>query len=561
MSLTTLAALTATGSRARLLAEATSSAVGRVIAVVVEGAPWWGQPVGEGRSARLIGGSPKVQAAVLEALPAMLDGSMPVPAGVLVHAYRPMASRYLIELVGGEGTANAAEVAAWSARGDRKTSASLDGFAILADLHRAAGGALPFRVIAPTGTLVEHRLKLCRTLQAAHWAGCWTLADDEHSATLTVDGTALLQLDLFGTNDPGALDRLRMEAHAAWVDEGAPAALEGASGVSEDAWSMVITSTRLKTARKVAAWSSNYPDDDFWAWRRFETEKIANSVSIRIPPGESASEEDRERWRTALAGRPDLLARLVDGEPAVVQQGPQVAVGYRADVHVAKQRLPVERSLEFWCAWDSAPNAHTHALVIAQRNGRRRLVLASLVAERTGLKQFLEDRVVPWFQRRAPWVLGPGGGEWLYHRYDPSMDTQEGGDISINPVQRIRRALGGSFAPGPIDWESRSGPMLALIGDTDGAGGPALVICPSPDTEPLRKALSGRWYYATTRNGTVVRDLPAKPNHPHEDVGDAFCYLAAALAPELTRRRNHGERPKTRMALADSTMKWLGLPR
>ena len=65
----------------------------------------------------------------------------------------------------------------------------------------------------------------------------------------------------------------------------------------------------------------------------------------------------------------------------------------------------------------------------------------------------------------------------------------------------------------------------------NGRGGPALQICPSEDTAVLRKALGGRWHYAVTRNGTVIRDLPAKPNHPFEDAGDAVAYFASGIAP------------------------------
>ena len=55
------------------------------------------------------------------------------------------------------------------------------------------------------------------------------LSDDDHVATATVDGVALLGLDLFGTSDPDALNRLRMECHGEWAEEAAPAAYEGAA--------------------------------------------------------------------------------------------------------------------------------------------------------------------------------------------------------------------------------------------------------------------------------------------------------------------------------------------
>jgi hypothetical protein len=207
-----------------------------------------------------------------------------------------------------------------------------------------------------------------------------------------------------------------------------------------------------------------------------------------------------------------------------------VAKGYNALAHVARTPLPVERG-ELWFGWDSAPNAHTHAAIIGQRVGGQVRIYAGLVAEETGLKQFLEVSVLPWLGRRAPWALARGGNERLYHRYDPSMDTGEGGDIDMNPIARLRRSLGGSFHAGAVDWPSRSGPMLALFNQGDGQGGMALQIDPGEDTRLLRQALASRWHYAVTRAGTVIRDLPAKPSHPWEDLGDGFAYVISGLAP------------------------------
>ena len=65
----------------------------------------------------------------------------------------------------------------------------------------------------------------------------------------------------------------------------------------------------------------------------------------------------------------------------------------------------------------------------------------------------------------------------------------------------------------------------------NGGGGVALQIGATDDTVLLRRALHSAWYYATTRAGQIVRDLPFKPNHPWEDLGDAFAYFAGGVAP------------------------------
>src|SRR6266508_6213892 len=94
---------------------------GRVLllAIVLELAacPGWAEALDSGRCVRLIGGEPAERRRALS----RLRRGQPAEAGVVVLEYRPAASRFIVEGVSGE----AAEVACWGARGDRKTSAAL----------------------------------------------------------------------------------------------------------------------------------------------------------------------------------------------------------------------------------------------------------------------------------------------------------------------------------------------------------------------------------------------------------------------------------------------------
>jgi hypothetical protein len=458
-----------------------------------------------------------------------------VERDVIVLEYKAGASRFIVEAVGGA----AAEVACWGARGDWKTSAAFAVVLILANLHRVSGGALPMRWLVLGGTHVEHGLKLCRSAVAPHWGGLWSLREDKHLIVLTL-GVELAHLDLVGAMDPGALDRLRMETHAVWAEEVAPAAYEGGSGVPLDAWHMAISSCRLPTPRRVAVLTSNLPDEDYWAWLRFEGRPPhPETVSVRIPPGESANAEDRARWAVAWQNRPDWIARFLQGEPGSVAQGPAVAKGYNPISHVAARPLPILVG-ETYFGWDSAPNAHTHAVVIGQRVGAHLHILAGLYLEESGFQQFLDQVVRPWCARYLPWALNRPDG--LIHRVDPNMDTEEGGDYGNNPTRRLRTVLGGHIRPGPVDWPARIGPLLEALNMGDGEGGMAFQIDPGEHTLALRKALAGRWHYRMTRAGTVVRDEVEKPDHPWEDLGDGLLYLLGGMQPGRDRAAERARR-------------------
>jgi hypothetical protein len=248
---------------------------------------------------------------------------------------------------------------------------------------------------------------------------------------------------------------------------------------------------------------------------------------FRIPPGERATAEDRAEWARALQGRPDLLRRLLQGEPGTVQLGEQVAAGFSYDSHVVLLKgLEADPSVTLAFGHDGG---HTPTTVVGQRVAGEVRILGALASEHAGMRQHLENLVVPWLQRKAPWALEPKRRGDLYHRYDPNLATGEQADIDQDAVRVLREVLGGRFQPGPADWEGRRDPMIRsfnLVHD----GRPALRI-DAKECRGLVSALNGGWYYPTDVTGKVTKDRPKKPNHPHEDYGDAYCYLIGGLAP------------------------------
>lgn len=419
------------------------------------------------------------------------------------------------------------EYGVFGTRGDGKTQGVLGAMLAHAARHQAAGYKLPVPWIGVTDTFQSHKLKTVRSVEDPMWASCWQVHDSGHQVVAVVGGRPMVRLDLFGIEDQGAMNRVRMETCGVWFEEPAPTGTEeSSSGVSEDAWATALTSQRLPSYSHPAIMTLNYPHEDHWTWQRFLPRKGISGLHpdepsrrwYRIPPGERASERQREEWRQALKNRPDLLRRLLDGEPGSILVGAQVAEGFREDRHVAQTRLDPVEGEPLLLGVDFG---HTPTVIIGQPYRGSRRVLAALSCEHGGIKQHLEDAVLPWLTMRAPWALRQRG--MIVGCYDPAGETGEQSDIEKDPVSTLEELLPGLWFPGPVKWESRKHTLVSSLNHHRAAGEPSLQIDPV-EGQPLIKALSGRWYYPTDRHGNVRRDLPKKPNHPWEDLGDSFIY-------------------------------------
>jgi hypothetical protein len=418
-------------------------------------------------------------------------------------------------------------MAAFGARGDGKTMAGLGAIIVHAQEHQRNGYALPTVTLCVRDTFENHKRNIHKTALNILWGGAWRISESGKVLHFAPHGDAMARIELIGQSDASDVNKLRTECHNLWGEEPAPAgALVDSAGITEDAWTLGLTSQRLPSYHHMAIITTNYPDEDHWVWQRFVEHRHAGTGYVRIPTGERASAEDRDEWARALEGRPDLLARLIAGEPGHIALGPHVAVGYSDTRHVLEAAVPVPDHAELWMAHDGG---HTPCTIIAGRWNRRIYILAGLYTLEAGMKQHLEQTVLPWCGTHLP-VLVDDGSARVLHRWDPSLETGDQGDVESSPVYWIRRHLGGAGRAGPVSWLGRREPLvqaLSLMRD----GEPVVRIVPGPDTKDLRRALRGRWFYPRRNDGTVARDLPAKPNHPWEDLGDAFCYLLAGMAP------------------------------
>ena len=256
----------------------------------------------------------------------------------------------------------------------------------------------------------------------------------------------------------------------------------------------------------------------------------ARRVAIHMPSRDRLSESQIEAQAAPFRDSPDLRARLVEEQWTDLRLGPEVAVGYTPSKHVAPEPQWLVPGAPLYLGWDTAPGSHVHACCIAQRNGPQLRVFASFASANTGLRQFVDEKVLPWLTARSRWALGRDNArEFLIHVVDPAAMTYEGGDADQSAERRIRESLGGRVRPGAVHWSPRIGPLLAVLSPNSEV---VLKIDPTPVCELIRRSLQGAWHYDVPRGGGhVERDAPAKNERLFADVGEALCYAIGEIQP------------------------------
>jgi hypothetical protein len=472
---------------------------------------------------------PAGEDAVKATLAALAEGH--VPAGVHSLDAAAKASQGFVQIVEDHG---ADEVLLWGERQTGKTVIAAMALPALAELHVRAGYELPLKALWLHASLVDASLKTGASLEEPMWSGLWSLRNSRTEAVFTLGGVEMVVAHFIPTTDPTAKERLRAAAHVMLAEE-LLATLTDGGGIGEREYAVARSSAlRLPTRRRVAIATSNpgAPTSECWPYRRFILDGGEDGcVGIRIPASDRLTEDEQRALHASFQGEPELQARLARGEWIELPAGERVVPGF-TDEHIAQGRLRPKAGVTLVLGHDGG---HTPVTIIGSRYQGSVEIYAALASTRAGTRQHVTNLVKPWLAANAPWALR-SPSTMLRHAYDPSMETGEQADIDQDPVRVLRELLGGPMYPGAIDWPARIEPVTAVLGQFNAFTSKPVVQIDAIDGEGLIRAARATWVYPVV-NGRVSKDLPKKPNHPHEDHGDALCYFVGAIAPSKEPKR------------------------
>ena len=441
----------------------------------------------------------------------------------------------------------ASEYGISSARGEGKSQVALIAMLLHAQKHAEMGFPTPTRWMGVADSFRSHVLKTHTSLMYPFWGGAWRLHDEGHLAVFMSQGSPLVALELFGVEDQGATDRLKGECVGLWFDEAAPSRELGSNGIDELSWETGLTSRRIASYSNPAIFTTNPPDEDHWTVMRMKFgpqafpyygyhPDYANLIDwqgkqidvrrmwFRFPVGDNPHVSMEIRKRNELALSDDQIrARLAFGEFGSIKLGDSVAQDFDRATMVSTQRLyPMESAGPMFFGWDGWH--HPYCVIGQELKGTVRVYAVLGFGQRSGgIYDLISEQIKPWLAKYASWCFQ--AATCRLHGFDPSMETGDQSNPDTNSVVAIESGVGGFVEPIPTKWPPRVAPMTSLLKRRN-----ALLIDPI-DAEPLIKALGGRWYYPQDRFGKVSRDLPKKPNHPWEDIGDAFLALLSRIAP------------------------------
>ena len=470
------------------------------------------------------------------------------------------------------------EVCLVGPRGEGKTDAGIMAMTYHASLQDKKYKPIPWAIIRDTWKNLERT-----TLRSFLFPSPKSFISQIRNKLRFRDGGRYIELPgiwtafLFGVDTPDDLNQLQsMQLGGIWIEEAAPAMQEEiGKGVSEEVWGIGITSLRHPLmSREAAAWlqdlktryrntnrlsvtltpdeikvglslgifvavddgvvvrnrraqiTQNYPSEDHWTWIRFHEESTSSRALFRIPRGENiyVDAQYRETMEKALAGRQDLLDRLVLGKPAHVQLGIAVTPEYHETSknggpwHRSDHNLDPMVNIPVFRFWDG--DLHP-SVVFAQITPRGKfMVIDTLrgINMGMGMKQFVDTQVKPLIANRYSKI------EKWRDLGDPTLNDRDPSDSTQTAAGIIEKELNTHYEGGVLRWSPRKEALEDLLTRTLADGEPMFVL--SKHEKILHRSLNGGWHYNKSSSGKVS-DEP--------DNNDINSHPAAALSHGLAK--------------------------
>ncbi|MBM4289059.1 MAG: hypothetical protein FJ135_13120, partial [Deltaproteobacteria bacterium] len=269
---------------------------------------------------------------------------------------------------------------------------------------------------------------------------------------LTIHCNPKVEVDLFGIDDPGALNRLQgTEYDGIWLEEPAAMLERANSGLSEE----VFNDALLRCVRAQAEFSRlqvsmNPADEEHWTFPRLveapdvdpENPLITKKV-FWIQPGENIhlKETARQAARSAYKNDPAAYERYVLGKFAAVYRGERVTPEYNQEWHRSPDPIipaPGLVGFRFWDGW------HNPACLIGQRTKLGRLIhIDTLFLPGADIGSLIDNLVLPlmesprWKDKCFEWRdIG-----------DRTMLIPDQSRKQHSAAKVIEEKLGGLFAP------------------------------------------------------------------------------------------------------------------
>lgn len=306
--------------------------------------------------------------------------------------------------------------------------------------------------------------------------------------------------------------------------------------------------------RPIVIMDCNPPSDEHWIYRIFEVEHRDKFKIYKMPPALIKNsenkwinnpeadfikqQEDQDYWlKLAAASGFDEEYIRVDlcGGYARTEAGRPVHPEYNDLMHYAERELQVEENTEFGFGWDFGL---TPALAIVQLNSRGQLiVLDELFSDDSDLRSFVEDKVLPYLNRKYP----------LWHKsyescHDPSGDNRSQADAKT--CAQILREFNIISRPAASNDRTFRGDSLKYFMRKLAGGQPGLFL--SNRVERIRSGLRGKFKYEKIKTVKLTgeeqyHDKPVKNKYSH--ICEALEYIATIYAP-LAKDDTHSSKIK-----------------